>query len=130
MTDFEGALRKPINICYRGVRLQGCWFHYDRAIYRYCQKRPLLRSFLKMNSDAKEIFKEMLCLPLLPQDQFYEGYRAIVQKARDRRVYGRMFALFRYFNTYWMREVLFQKTVLWTDGQMTDRQADNTTRKN
>lgn len=109
MTDFEGALRKAINICYPGIRLHGCWFHFDRAIYRYCLKRPKLRQALKINLNAKEVFKELLSLPLLPEKNFKEGYEAVREKARERRVYLPMIALFKYFDSYWIRQVtLFQ----------------------
>lgn len=106
MTDYEAALRKAINTCYRGVRLHGCWFHYDRAIQRYCLKCPKLREVLKINSNAKEIFKELLSLPLLPQINFEEGYNAVREKAIKRRVYFPMITLFRYFDSYWIRQVI------------------------
>lgn len=105
MTDFEAALRKAINTCYRGIRLHGCWFHYDRAIQKYVRKRPTLRNLLKNNADAKAIFKQLLSLPLLPEDKFEEGYNAIREKARQLHMLRRMFVLFRYFNSYWIRQV-------------------------
>lgn len=105
MTDFEAALRKAINKCYRGVRLHGCWFHYDRAIQKYCRVRPKLRRFLKTNSAAKGIFKELLSLPLLPSNVFADAYKGIKKKAVERRVFLSLTPLFRYYDTYWMRQV-------------------------
>lgn len=106
MTDFEAALRKAINSCYKGVRLHGCWFHFDRAIHKYCKKRPKLRRVLKTNSNAKQIFKELLSLPLLPEGLFDEGYDAVRQKAKNKRVFLQLVPLFRYFDKYWVPQVL------------------------
>lgn len=122
MTDFETSLRKAINTCYQGVRLHGCWFHFDRAIQRYCLQRPKLRRFLKISSNAKEVFKELLSLPLLPEKKFKEGYKAVREKARERRVYYPMIALFRYFDTYWIRQVTISNYYIrQTDGRIENK---------
>lgn len=106
MSDYEAALRKAINTCYRGVRLHGCWFHFDRAIQRYCYKSPKLRQVLKINLNAREVFKELLSLPLLPAINFKEGYDAVRAEAKQLRVYIPMIVLFRYFDSYWIRQVI------------------------
>lgn len=126
MTDFEPALRKAINICYPGVRLHGCWFHFDRAIQKYCLKLPKLRQILKINSNAREVFKELLSLPLLPEKSFMEGYNAVQEKARSRRVYFPMIGLFRYVDTYWIGQVTISNyNHRRTDGRTDEHEMDS-----
>lgn len=105
MTDFEKGMRLAIKQVYKTAKLNGCWFHYDRAIQRYCRVRPKLRRVLRFNSNARNILKQLLSLPLLPSDKFAEGYDAITRKARMLRVFTPMIELFRYFNNFWVKEV-------------------------
>lgn len=105
MTDFEKSMRNAIRNVYRKAKLHGCWFHYDRAIQRYCRNRPKLRRVLRSNVNARIILKQLLSLPLLPSDKFSEGYDAIRTKARKLRVFYPLIALFWYFNNFWIKQV-------------------------
>lgn len=105
ITDFEKGMRKAINGFYKKVKLHGCWFHYDRAIQKYCRMNPKLKRTLKMNANARDILRQLLSLPLLPPGKFIEGYKAIERKARNWRVYHPLIDLFRYFNKFWMKQV-------------------------
>lgn len=105
MTDYEKSMRLAINSFYPNAKLHGCWFHFDQAIGRYCKKNLQIRRILSNNANARNIFQQLLSLPLLPEDKFTEGYEAIKSKARMWRVYFQLLPMFRYFTNYWVKQV-------------------------
>lgn len=105
ITDFEAALRKSINICYPGADLRGCWFHYTRAIKKKILQLGL-HSLVNSNPEARLIYNQILSLPLLPPEQFYEGYKFIKDKAKQFEFYQQLEPFFEYYESYWINQVV------------------------
>lgn len=106
MTDFEAGLRKALNETYVNVLLNGCWFHYTAAV-RAKVLRLRLYKFTVENANARQIYRMLLKLPLLPAAQIVNGYRIILQKAHSTNVYKRFIGVFRYFESFWLILVRF-----------------------
>ena len=104
ITDFEGGLRKAIGKCYKTAILRGCWYHYKAAIRKMCGKLGL-HSILKSDPRAKVIYEELMNLPLLPAENFSEGYSFIKKSSRDYGVFKELESLFDYYESYWLLEV-------------------------
>lgn len=104
ITDFEDGLRKAIKTVYPNVKLNGCWFHYVRAIQRRSAKLGM-RKFLKKNRKGKKIQKQLMSLPLLPPEMFDEGYQTIKKLTARSKLYNRFKKLFAYYDQYWLNQV-------------------------
>lgn len=103
ITDFEAGLRKAINQTYPGAKLRGCWYHYSAAV----RKKMLelgLHKLLKDNDYARRIKKMLMSLPLLPAENFMEGYDYIKQQTKEWGLSHRFKSFFSYYE-YWINQV-------------------------
>lgn len=105
ITDFETGLRKAINEHYPDAKLRGCWYHYCASISRKIAKKRQLTAVISENPGASLIRKQIMNLPLLPEDKFYEGYKYIQQTAIQQDVYNDFEAIFNYLESYWFVQV-------------------------
>lgn len=104
ITDFEGGIRKAIKKCYKRTTLRGCWYHFCAALRKKCYKLGL-HSILKSNFDAEKLYQQLMSLPLLPAENFIEGYSYIKKRARENGLWTDFKSFFNYFNSYWLAEV-------------------------
>lgn len=104
ITDFELGMRKAINIFYPSAKLRGCWFHYCRAIRRKMISLGLFK-FVKNDEKANRIYHSILNLPLLPSEDFMEGYEKIKEQAKRHSVFKKFTSFFEYYNSYWIVQV-------------------------
>lgn len=111
ITDYEASLRKSAKECYPMAKIRGCWFHFDRALQKKALKLGL-NSLLKSNPDARFIFKQILSLPLLPPENFLDGYECIRNKAKEVGIDTDFTVFFEYFE-YWIKQVIFYYNFFW-----------------
>ena len=50
MKDFEHPLRKVLNELYPNCYLEGCYFHYSKALWKTAQKLGLINKKIYKNS--------------------------------------------------------------------------------
>lgn len=105
ITDFELAMRKAISKCFKGTTLRGCWFHYCTAL-RKNALRLGMDSLFKKSSTARLIYHQLMSLPLLPPDEILRGHDYVIKKAKSEGLYEQFRALFKYFSSQWLVEVL------------------------
>lgn len=106
ITDFESGLRHAIRKRFPTARLRGCWYHYCAALRKRLVRLGLQKLF-KSNQQAKAIKKQLMCLPLLPAENFKEGYECIKQKANVWGLSDRFKTFFTFFEDYWFAQVYF-----------------------
>lgn len=105
ITDFETGLRHAIRKIFPGVRLRGCWFHYCAAVRK--KLLVLLSSnFFKTSRWARIIKRQIMCLPLLPNENFHEGYEHIKFMTNQYGLTDRFKSFFAYFESYWFSQVI------------------------
>lgn len=102
MTDYEEGMRSAISNHWKGVEIRGCWFHLCRALWRRACKLGMSRKYLQKNSDAMQILKRLMCLPLVPANRIDEGFRTIKSFARKKKLSTRYSKFFVYFERYWL----------------------------
>lgn len=105
ITDFEQAMRKALHERYPDTVLRGCWYHYCAALRKNHLKLGL-NKLLKENSNAKQIKKMLMSLPLLPPENFKEGYEHIKYLAKDWNLSKAFDKVFKYFESYWFMQVI------------------------
>ena len=67
ITDFEYALQKSSRTIFPEAKVRGCWFHFCQAVRRrIAQKHNVWAAYLRSNKQAKDIYRKLLVLPLLP----------------------------------------------------------------
>lgn len=104
ITDFEAGMRNAINTVYKNVTLRGCWFHYCCAIKRMALKLGL-RNVLKTMQEARFVYYKLMSLPLLPTEQFLNGYQYIKAHAQRKTFWSNFQSLFEYFESFWIAQV-------------------------
>lgn len=105
ITDFETGLRHAIRKSFPNAILRGCWYHYCAAI----RKKLLFllsSSLFKTNGGARIIKKQLMCLPLLPAENFHEGYQYIKSMTERYGLSERFKGFFTYFEFYWFTQVI------------------------
>lgn len=106
MTDFETGMRAAIRKCYPQATLNGCWYHYCAALRRRLCSLQLLR-IIAESKKARQIYRKMLSLPLLPKEQIRNGYLLIKQEARQNNVFTLFKSFFDYFDSFWLNLVRY-----------------------
>lgn len=105
ITDFEIAMRNAISECYPRARLHGCWYHFSAALRKRLIKEGLFQ-LIKIDEDAAAIKKMMMSLPLLPANNFDEGYKHIKKIAsRNKYLSKKFMGFFKYFDNFWCAQV-------------------------
>lgn len=106
-TDYEVAMRNALQKISPGAQLVACWFHYCQAVKRYATKIAGFMQFLQSDAEAKVIFEQMLCLPLLPPEYILPTFKTLKEKA---------FAInkkaFSKFFVYYQRQWLVRESIL------------------
>lgn len=110
ITDFEQAMRKALNEQYPDTVLWGSWYHYCAALRKKHLKLGM-NKLLKESDTAKKIKKMLMSLPLLPPENFKEGYEHIKHSAKNWNLAEAFDNVFKYFQSYWFLQVIL--AVLW-----------------
>lgn len=112
MCDFEKGMRKAISECYPSAELNGCWFHYCKAIRSRMISANLFR-LIAEDPDARTIYRMLLSLPLLPEQFITKGFDYIQEEARKKKIFKVFKPIFRYFENFWLQLVSpFLHTIL------------------
>lgn len=85
-SDFEPALQEAWSVNFKEANVQGCWFHFCQALWRYLQKLSLCVTFFKVKEFRKWVHMFM-CLALLPP-QCIEGIFHYLWKLFQQHKYG------------------------------------------
>ncbi|XP_034253510.1 uncharacterized protein LOC117652588 [Thrips palmi] len=103
ITDFEPGMRRAWSNIFPDVHLQGCFFHFVRALISYA-KEELNMALLLRREPYSELMKSYCSLALLPRRFIRRGYNLLVQETRQHggRVYGRMRPFLAYLLRSWV----------------------------
>lgn len=111
ITDFEGGLRKAISIVYPNCLIRGCWFHYSQAIRKKVRSCNLLKT-IKSDSEANRVYHMIMCLPLLPSENFLDGFNFIKNRATEQGLLEPFQGVFAYYQSYWFDQVCCTQILL------------------
>lgn len=102
-TDYEKGLRNALNNQYPAAELVGCWFHYSQAILRKAKKIKGLLQFLKLDENAKALFRKFKNLPLIREDKILIAFTMF--KSEAQRFGSRFTSFIAYFEEEWIKKV-------------------------
>lgn len=105
MTDFEVGLRKALVNVYPNVRIRGCWFHFCNALRKKGHALGM-HALTRKCPNAKMIMKMLMSLPLLPPQNFQDGYDQIKSLSYELELLDKFKQFFHYFEFYWIVQVL------------------------
>lgn len=105
MSDFELAMRNSMAAVWPDADYTTCWFHLCQACERQVAKNHALLKLLRSNNkDAREIYKKILALPLLPADRIVDAFEKLAGIAM-----AKFPAEFRpfiiYYRNQWLQKV-------------------------
>lgn len=93
--DFETGLMNAVKSVFPNVELRGCYFHFNRAVWKKGKQVGLTDSRV-----GKEIVRMTTNLPLVPVDKLIEGWTSIVNEAPKTEV---MTKFAQYFDKQWLK---------------------------
>eukprot|EP00102_Acyrthosiphon_pisum_P025068 XP_016662278.1 PREDICTED: RING finger protein B-like [Acyrthosiphon pisum] len=102
MTDYESSLRTTLVEQFPTAKPIGCWFHHNQAVWKKMKTLGYL-NLVHNNENARNILKQLLVLPLLPEQKIVQGFRIIKRHAR--RCLIDMNSLFDYYERFWIHRV-------------------------
>lgn len=111
MSDFELPMRKAIKKCFDGCLLNGCFFHYCRAIWKKIKKLNLFKKALRKNTMILAFI--LKSYPFI-KDERREEYCNMIDTYCNS-LKGNYIKLNKYFNKYWRNCKLFNFTNLDND---------------
>lgn len=110
MSDFELAMRNAIAEVWPGGEYTTCWFHLCQACERQVAKNPALLKLLRskdkeaVNKEARDIYKKILALALLPADRIIDAFEHLSAMAMAK--FPREFGPFlKYYRRQWLKKV-------------------------
>lgn len=103
-TDFEVAMRNALRIVFPATKLFSCWFHFTQAAKKRAMQTPKLYPFLYQNKEAREIYYQLLSLPLLPPEDILTEFNRlkVIALANHRPVFAEFI---KYFESQWIIKV-------------------------
>lgn len=104
ITDFERALRNALRKVVVGITLLGCWFHHCQALERKVASNFELFVLIRNNIRAKEIYRRIQCLALLPADKIKPAFDGLAFDALNE------FPQFKRFIEYYDRQWINNET--------------------
>lgn len=104
MSDYERALRNGLSAIIPNLKTAGCWFHFSQAIKRFARKLSELMEFFKEDPAAKQIYFELLALPLLPAASIVAAFQKLKERAfaLNKEAFKRFI---HYFENQWIKKV-------------------------
>lgn len=109
MTDYERAMRNALSSVIPNATATSCWFHFVQACKRYLQKIQELKELLNQNDESgkagKELYRRLLCLPLLHSSKIKDAFECIKKQAYglNRKAFERFL---NYYNNQWIKKVI------------------------
>lgn len=104
MTDYEKAMRNAIAMVYPDSELRCCWFHYCQAVKKNASKINGFIGVIRADKTKMEIYRKLMCLPLLPVHLIQSGFSLLKTKASP--IKDAKFCKFiEYFDRQWMQRV-------------------------
>ncbi|KAL0809842.1 hypothetical protein ABMA28_011331 [Loxostege sticticalis] len=94
-SDYEIAAMNAVKAVFPQVKVSGCYFHYQKAVWKKAKELKVNRT-----SDQRNIIRRAAILPLLPPDYIAEGWQIICEKIEATR---NMDNFLHYFEKQWNR---------------------------
>ena len=107
MMDFERALQNSVRKVFLNVRISGCRFHQNQAIYRKVNTLGLAGLY-KENESFHSWVKKLMALVLLPAESIAPTYEMLASEpvqmltVCDKEKLGKLKS---YYNKYWLKQV-------------------------
>ena len=107
MMDFERALQNSVRKVFLNVRISGCRFHQNQAIYRKVNTLGLA-GLCKENESFHSWVKKLMALVLLPAESIAPTYEMLASEpvqmltVCDKEKLGKLKS---YYNKYWLKQV-------------------------
>lgn len=92
--DFETAVMKAVKRVFPNCKISGCFYHYNKAIWRTAKKFNLT-----LTSDSRKMVRMVSYLPLLPSRFIEDAWNSIIRETDDTEDI-RKFK--NYFNKQWI----------------------------
>lgn len=100
ITDFELALRIGLRHIVPKTPLYCCWFHHCQAVRRKVASLPDLFALIRNDKKAREIYRQIQCLALLPHKQIKPAFEQIAFEAIQ--LYPAFGEFLKYYDRQWI----------------------------
>ena len=109
MLDFEPALWRAFDdvFGYLDIVIHGCYFHWKQAIMHHISIRGLKKTYDNGSSNARILLKQLLALPILPEDQVKPIFAILKKNSLKVEEQDNMKKLFDYVQKQWIEARTF-----------------------
>ena len=111
MMDFERALENSVKKIFLNVRISGCRFHQNQAIYRKVTNLGLTKVY-KENESFRNWVRKLMALVLLPAESIAPTYEMLASEPVQTLTLcekHKLENLKTYYKKYWLKQVGSQK---------------------
>ena len=105
MLDWEQAARNAVKRVYRGIRMNGCWFHYTQAIWRKTQKCGLASTY-RRNHECVSFVKKIMAIPFLPAELILPTYSLLQIPTLQQSQMTKLEVFLNYFKKQWLTKLV------------------------
>lgn len=106
MSDYERAMRNAFQKVMPGTQMTACWFHFVQACKRNAKKVPKMIRMIRSDTTAEQIYRQLLCLPLLPHHEIQTEFEKIKHRAIALNA-GTFRPFLKYYEKQWLKKVSF-----------------------
>ena len=109
MLDFEPALWRAFDdvFGYLDIVIHGCYFHWKQAIMHHISICGLKKTYDNGSSNARILLKQLLALPILPEDQVKPIFAILKKNSLKVEEQNNMKKLFDYVQKQWIEARTF-----------------------
>ena len=98
MSDFEKALRNSISLVWPEAKVQGCYFHYCQALWRYANKLGLkAEDHIDTTKVVIALLKILLSIPITAKRSYYDSLKSLILSASANRTKELCTKFFAYY---------------------------------
>lgn len=104
MSDYEKALRNGFSNVVPNLHMSACWFHFTQACKRKAMKLPKMIKSIRADKKAESIYRQLLCLPLLPAQEIEGAFAMLKLRALASNLIEFQ-DFFKYYEHQWLIKV-------------------------
>ena len=127
ITDYETALFNSLSQSYPNVRMSGCKFHHDQAVYKTGILKNGLSNLYTSNQEFRKWAELLLSLPLLPSNKIVDMYHHLKHEKPilSQLDNEKLEKLLLYYEKYWLKQIGASRLSVYQNAKRTNNDLES-----